>query len=105
MLGAQPRYGVQIEFNAERLLGPRGNLAALVETIASDPLAHRLGLCCRENGLASGTLQRSFQTAGGASMEPLVDRFRVDAHQRRHVLDEAPSFNSARALSRCRRCL
>src|SRR5713226_8687910 len=88
MLGAQPPYGVQIEFNAERLLSPRCDRAAvLVEAIASDPLAHCLGLSGRENGLAGGALQRSFQTAGGASMEPLVDRFRVDAHQRRHVLD------------------
>src|SRR5712692_2969069 len=88
MLGAQPPYGVQIEFNAERLLSPRCDRAAvLVEAIASYPLAHCLGLSGRENGLAGGALQRSFQTAGGASMEPLVDRFRVDAHQRRHVLD------------------
>ena len=28
MFGAQPPYGVQIEFNAERLLGPRGNRSA-----------------------------------------------------------------------------
>src|SRR6266849_6714262 len=82
------RYGVQIELNAERLPNPLGDRSAvLVETIASDPLADRLGLSGRENGIAGGALQRSLQTTGGASMEPLVDGFRVDAHQRRRFLD------------------
>jgi hypothetical protein len=73
VFGAQPRYGVQIELNAERLPNPRGDRSAvLVETIASDPLADRLGLSGRENGLAGGALQRSLQTTDLNDVSPAV---------------------------------
>src|SRR5260370_14179751 len=72
VFGAQPRYGVQIEFNAERLPNPRGDRSAvLVETIASDPLADRLGLSGRENRLARWAPQPRLPTTGAGSLAPL----------------------------------
>ena len=78
MLGAQLRRGVEIYLNAERLFDPRDDRSAvLVEAIASDPLAHRLGLSGRENGLAGVALQHQ---VGGMAIAQTQDV----AHHRHH---------------------